>query len=181
MFIINFLHFLISSAIVVFPFIDNRKYHKTKLAHLILIPIVWIHWILKFDNCFILMIDNYLYGEDPLRGNSFFSSIVKPIFSAGYKTNIYFSSFLFIVTITLWLKILYYFCKNNFEEFKILFDKKKLNKKFNKVRMVFKKKYNIAFVSIFIFLLISFMIYIFTNIFKIIRQNKIVFKKSKGL
>jgi hypothetical protein len=182
MIIINIIHFLITGVIIIFPFLKNRKYNKIKLFfHLLFIPIVWIHWILKFDNCFILMLDNYFSNEDPLRGNSFLSLIGKPIFSIGYKSNVYLKMFLFIITITLWIKILYYFCKNNFEEFKILFNKVKLKRQINKVRIYFRNKYNIAFVSIFIFLLILFMIYTFINIFKIIKQNKILYKKSKGL
>ena len=64
MIIINIIHFLITGVIIIFPFLKNRKYNKIKLFfHLLFIPIVWIHWILKFDNCFILMLDNYFSNE----------------------------------------------------------------------------------------------------------------------
>lgn len=118
--IIKIFHFLIILLIVIVPFINTKKYIVLKAYYLVLIPAIWIHWYLSFGYCSLTLLDNYLSGKDLYSTDGFVNKLLEPIFLFPKDKPFIINNVIWVVSITLWFKVLYDFLKNDYENLKYL-------------------------------------------------------------
>lgn len=72
------LHVLFVLWVVITPFTSS---HQALLMHLILLPFIFVHWILNDDTCALTLAEMKLRGLDPDQcSESFFFNLVSPIY-----------------------------------------------------------------------------------------------------
>jgi len=145
MLLIKIIHLIIVISILIIPFLKKKKYNIIKFGYLFSIPLLWSHWFFLQEYCSLTVIDNYLSGKDPFKGNSFITQILKPIFLLPKNSNYYVGKLIWFITILLWCKIIYYFIKNDFKELKIIFKRPNIQKAILDIKIIknkLKKMFN---------------------------------------
>lgn len=69
------LHVLFVLWVVITPFTNNKP---MLVLHLIVMPFLWLHWMLNNDTCALTVAERYLRGVD--KSESFFHNLVSPIY-----------------------------------------------------------------------------------------------------
>ena len=73
------LHILLVLWVIVTPFTNNEP---MLVLHLLMIPFLWMHWLLNDDTCALTLIEQKLRGLDPSEcaEKSFFFNLVSPVY-----------------------------------------------------------------------------------------------------
>lgn len=73
--VIKVLHILFVLWCIVIPFTNNEP---MLVLHLIVLPMLWLHWITNQDTCALTLIERHLRGVESK--DSFFHNVVSPIY-----------------------------------------------------------------------------------------------------
>lgn len=68
-------HLALIGFVVLAPFASDRH---AVVAHLLLVPFLWIHWLLNDDTCFLTLVECRLRGLE--QSQSFMHSLVSPVY-----------------------------------------------------------------------------------------------------
>lgn len=69
------LHVLFVAWVAITPFTNNKP---MLVLHLVVMPFLWLHWLLNNDTCALTVAERYLRGVD--KSESFFHNLVSPIY-----------------------------------------------------------------------------------------------------
>ena len=83
-------------------------------------PVMWAHWYLLYGFCSLTLLENYLSGRDPFHGNGFVNKLLKPMFLFPNNKPYIINISIWIISILLWLKVIYDFVKDDYKELKFL-------------------------------------------------------------
>jgi hypothetical protein len=107
LYIIVILHFLFVMFVVITPFIGNNYF---LLLHAIAIPFMVLHWYMNDNNCALTLMEKHirynLYGYIPEPDECFMHRLIAPVYDFK-KNNDDMSTFIYIVTFSLWFYTLY--------------------------------------------------------------------------
>ena len=123
-FLINIIHLLIILFVVATPF-TNSNY--LLLIHLVVVPFIMLHWILNNNTCCLTIAEKYIrqkaVGTKIKEEDCFTYQLIAPIYDFN-KNHEAFSTFIYILTISVWLvsvyKLSYKICNgeiSNFNDF----------------------------------------------------------------
>lgn len=76
--IVTALHWLFVAFVVATPFTPHRG---LLVAHVVLVPFLWLHWLLNDDACALTELEKHLRGVSDDR--SFFHALVSPVYKIG--------------------------------------------------------------------------------------------------
>jgi len=101
--IIILLHIVFVLFIVITPFIGNNYF---LLLHFIIVPFMMLHWYVNDNNCALTLVEKSirykLYGKLPDPTECFTYRLIAPVYDFK-KNNDDLSTFIYIVTIALWM------------------------------------------------------------------------------
>ena len=93
--VVRIAHLAFVAFMVLAPFGRNRV---ALVAHLVVMPFVWAHWLLNDDTCALTVLECTLRGVEP--SQSFVHSLVGPVYAAGFDATWVASILLWTVTLT---------------------------------------------------------------------------------
>ncbi len=97
--VIWILHILLVAWVIITPFTENEP---MLVLHLIMLPFLWVHWLLNDDTCALTLMEQHLRGIDPSEcaEKSFFYNLVSPVYKIQDAS---IRELSWIVSIVLWL------------------------------------------------------------------------------
>lgn len=111
--LINIIHLIVIIFVLAAPF-SNSNY--LMLLHAIVIPFIILHWLLNNNTCCLTVAEKYIRekntGTTVKEGDCFTYQLVAPIYDFN-KDHHTFSTFIYILTISLWF-VSVYNISNNF-------------------------------------------------------------------
>jgi hypothetical protein len=95
------------------------------LLYLFLIPIMWLHWYLCYGHCALTLFDNYIHGRDLFSCDGVIYDALSDIFSLTNCDVDVINYSIWIISICLWLKVVYdlVYDSSNFKKIKTKFKK----------------------------------------------------------
>lgn len=73
---IRFLHVAFVAFVVLAPFSNDPR---ALVLHVLMLPLVWVHWVLNDDSCVLTILEQRLRGVTTK--TSFFHALVSPVYS----------------------------------------------------------------------------------------------------
>lgn len=105
--LICIIHWIVIIFVLAAPF-SNSNY--LMILHIIVVPFIMLHWILNNNACCLTLAEKYIRQKTigvPIQDNECFTyQIMSPIYDFN-KNNEDFSSFIYIITICVWLISVY--------------------------------------------------------------------------
>lgn len=105
--LIVILHLIFVLFVVVTPFVGNNYF---LILHAISVPFMMTHWYMNDNNCALTLMEKKvreaINGEEPDPNDCFTYNLIAPVYD--FKKNYHqYSTFIYLVTISLWFVSLY--------------------------------------------------------------------------